>query len=361
MKNENLDKIKKFNSPIRDIDESIPWEFDPNATYSEITLDDKWLNLKPDEYHKYRSDWSNIPKNFTDIDFPLHLDIETTTYCNLKCPMCPRTQLVEQGKFNENGFITKDEFMKIIDEGTRYNLRSIKLNYLGEPLMHKDIAWQIEYAKKKGVIDVIMNSNGAALNEKNSESLLKAGIDGLFISFDAVNPKDYETQRVGATLGRTIDNLYKFVKLRNKIRPSCQVRVSMVMYDDPKWMEQYKALQVMWKGIVDAVGYSWYTERDEEISGEYEYVPGFHCAQPFHRMFLKNNGNVTICCVDDKDEVIVGNWKKEKLYNIWNGEKYKDIRNKHSSGEYNKIDMCRKCYLPVSIKQPGANQEKAAE
>ena len=55
-----------------------------------------------------------------------------------------------------------------------------------------------------------------SLNEKNSESLLRAGIDGLFISFDAVNPKDYENQRVGATLGRTIDNLYRFVKLRNK-------------------------------------------------------------------------------------------------------------------------------------------------
>ena len=88
-----------------------------------------------------------------------------------------------------------------------------------------------------------MNSNGTALNINNGKALLEAGLDGMFISFDAVNPKDYETQRVGTTIGRTIDNLYNFSKLRDKIRPGCKIRVSMVMYDDPKWMEQYKALQ----------------------------------------------------------------------------------------------------------------------
>lgn len=361
MKENKIKSIKKFSSPIRQVDPEVPWKFDANATYSEVLFDDKWLNLKPDEYHKYREDWEEVPKTFSRIDFPLHLDIETTTYCNLKCPMCPRTQLVEQGNFDENGFITRNEYKNIIDEATKYNLRSIKLNYLGEPLMHKDVAWQVKYAKDNGVIDVIMNSNGAALNEKNARALLEAGIDGLFISFDSVNPQDYERQRVGATLGRTVDNLYRFVKLRNEIRPSCQVRVSMVMYDDPKWMEQYKALQIMWKGIVDAVGYSWYTERNPDISGEHEYVPGFHCAQPFHRMFLKNNGNVTVCCVDDKDEMIVGNWRKQKLYDIWNGDIYQLIREKHEKNKYNEIDMCRKCYLPVSFKQPGVSKEEAAE
>ena len=56
-----------------------------------------------------------------------------------------------------------------------------------------------------------------------------------------------------------------------------------------------------------------FIDRDIENSLYYSEVKGYHCAQPFQRMFLKFNGNVTICCVDDKDETIVGNWREENL------------------------------------------------
>jgi radical SAM protein with 4Fe4S-binding SPASM domain len=351
MRNKGWKPVSGRQAPVWQPSDEAAWKFDANATYNEVVFSTDWKSHRPDEYHQYRHDWHDVPARKAEIDFPLHLDIETTTRCNLKCPMCPRTLLVEKGQFNDYGFMTREEYQAIIDEGTAYGVRSIKLNYLGEPLLHKDVFWQVEYAKQKGVVDILMNTNGSALTPKVGKKLLEAGIDNVFVSFDAVNPGDYERQRVGATLGRTIDNLYAFIKLRDEIRPGCQVRVSMVMYDDPKWQEQYQALQVMWKGLVDAVGYSYYTERDHGAHGENPEVPGFHCAQPFHRMFLKNNGNVTVCCFDDKDEVIVGNWRDQKLYDIWHGDAYKEIRRAHAAGEYYKMDLCRKCYFPVSKKQ----------
>ncbi len=346
-----INKTPRFRSVTKKFDGKNNWKFDENATYSEIDFSENWKKYRGSEYDQYRKDWSDIPRRKKETRFPLHLDIETTTFCNLKCPMCSRTEMVAKGEFEERGFMTRKEFKKIIDEGKKYNLRSIKLNYLGEPLMHKDVFWQVEYAKKNDVIDVTMNSNGTALNINNGKALLEAGLDGMFISFDAVNPKDYETQRVGTTIGRTIDNLYNFSKLRDKIRPGCKIRVSMVMYDDPKWMEQYKALQVMWRGIVDSVGYSWFVEHNKDVQVEHPKNPDFYCAQLYHRMFLKNNGNVTVCCFDESDQVVVGNWKLQTLSEIWNGEIYKSIRSKHSNGNYYDIEMCRKCYFPVSNKQ----------
>jgi radical SAM protein with 4Fe4S-binding SPASM domain len=65
-------------------------------------------------------------------------------------------------------------------------------------------------------------------------------------------------------------------------------------------------------------------------------------------MFLKYNGNVTVCCVDDKDEYIVGNWREQDLKELWHSPAYKNIRQKHLENNYNCIDMCAKCYLPVS-------------
>ena len=71
-------------------------------------------------------------------------------------------------------------------------------------------------------------------------------------------------------------------------------------------------------------------------------------AQPFQRMFLKYNGNVTICCVDDQDETVVGDWRLQPLHEIWHNQMYTEIRRLHADDEYYRMEMCRKCYLPVS-------------
>lgn len=324
------------------------YEFDPNETYHEVTYSEEWKKHRSKEYFEYRELWDFVPRNKVVRDFPIHLDIETTNVCNLRCPMCPRTVLLADNKFSPLGYMTKEQFQRIIDEGTEHGVRSIKMNYLGEPLSHPDVIWQVEYAKKKGVLDVMMNSNGTLLTKKMARELLEAGLDNLFISFDAVNPADYEVQRVGTSIGKVIDNTYEFIKLRNEINPGCQVRVSMVMFKEPKWVEQFESLKVMWKGLVDAIGYGFYIDRDWDKVADYPKIEGFHCAQPFQRMFLKYNGNATVCCVDDKDVLTVGNWHTQSLNEIWNGEEFNKIRNAHACGNYDSIDVCRKCYLPVS-------------
>jgi radical SAM protein with 4Fe4S-binding SPASM domain len=324
------------------------YDFDPNETYNEIVYRDDWKKYRSPAYAQYRDDWDRVPRNKIKLDFPLHLDIETTNICNLQCPMCPRTVLVESGAFSELGMMTREEYANIIDQGVEHGVRSIKLNYLGEPLAHKDVVWQVAYAKQHGVLDVMMNSNASLLRKEIGRELLEAGLDALFVSFDAISPDLYADRRVGTSIGKVIDNVYDFVKLRNEKYPQVQVRLSMVMYDDPLWMDQFQGLQLMWKNLVDAVGYGFYTERDPNAQVEFPEVKGFWCAQPFQRMFLKYNGNVTICCVDDKDEVVLGNWREQGLHAIWNSEAYDEIRRLHASGNYYKMAMCRKCYLPVT-------------
>ncbi len=193
----------------------------------------------------------------------------------------------------------------------------------------------------------MMNSNASALTEKNSRELLEAGLDNMFVSIDAINPADFAVQRVGTTLGRVVDNTSNFIKLRDEIRPACQVRLSMVMYDDPKWQRQYEALKVMWEGLADAVNVNKYVERAPDSQSEFPENPDFHCAMPFQRMILKYNGNVTVCCFDDHDEMVLGNWRKENLHDIWNSDAYKNLRRQQAENRYYEIDLCRKCPLPT--------------
>jgi radical SAM protein with 4Fe4S-binding SPASM domain len=280
------------------------------------------------------------------------LDIETTNICNLKCPMCPRTILVENAQFSNLERMSREHYAGIIDQAAAVGVKSVKLNYLGEPLAHKDVVWQVEYAKRRGIIDVMMNTNAVLLNRKMGKSLLEAGIDSMFISFDAVSPDLFAEQRVGTTIGKVIDNVYEFVKLRDKGFPHVQVRLSMVMYDDPKWRRQFEGIKIMWEHLVDAVGYGDFGERDLEKQTEYPEVEGFHCAQPFQRMMLKVNGNATICCADERDEVVVGNWREEDIGSIWNGKKFREIRELHRSGGYYQIDLCRNCIAPLGRPAP---------
>jgi radical SAM protein with 4Fe4S-binding SPASM domain len=323
-------------------------EQEVNYNANEIVFSKNWESFRGGEYQEYRENWAKYPKERFVSHFPLNLDIETTDLCNLKCPMCART-IKDADKENhvaKSRYIDKEAYMDIIDQAVEHGVKAVKLQYLGEPLLHKDVVFQVEYAKKKGVLDVMFNTNAVLLTPDLSAQLLEAGIDKVFISFDAVNPKLYEQQRVGTTIGKVIDNIYEFIKLRDKFYPQTHIRLSMVMYDDPIWKRQFEAMRVMWEGLVDSLGYGIFNERHPDKKHEYEKVEGFACEQLFQRMFLKCNGNVTVCCVDDADEYVVGNWKEQRLIDIWNSPKYREIRDLHACGNYDKIAMCRKCFLP---------------
>lgn len=329
-----------------------------NFNANEIIYSRKWEEYRDEEYFKYRRAWSEYPKKRFVSDFPLHLDIETTDLCNLRCPMCSRTIMDDHDNPNKKKYITKEEYIDIINQAVEHGVKSIKLQYLGEPLLHKDVVFQVEYAKKKGIIDVMFNTNAVLLTKELGKQLLEAGLDKLFISFDAVNPRLYEQQRVGTTIGKVIDNIYNFIKLRDEISPRTFIRLSMVMYDDPIWKEQFDAMKVMWNGLVDALGYGIFNERDKYKRVEFEKVDGFVCEQLFQRMFLKCNGNVTICCTDEYDTFDIGNWREKKLYDLWNSEKYKQIREDHINNRYDKYETCKKCFMPDVYKKAFLNKNK---
>ena len=328
-----------------------------NYNANEVVFSNKWEQYRGEEYFRYRTLWRELPARREVSDFPLHLDIETTDLCNLKCPMCARTIMDASHEVAKSRYISKEEYIDIIDQAVAQGVKSIKLQYLGEPLMHKDIVFQIAYAKEKGILDVMLNTNAVLLSEKMSREILEAGIDKVFVSFDAVNPKLYEQQRVGTTIGRVIDNIYTFIKLRDASWPQTHIRLSMVMYDDPVWQQQFEAMKIMWDGLADAVGYGIFNERNPDKKSEYRKVEGFACEQLFQRMFLKCNGNVTVCCVDDRDEYVVGNWREQKLSDIWHGEAYRRIRELHKNNRYDEIPMCRKCFIPPLFEKTYCEKE----
>jgi radical SAM protein with 4Fe4S-binding SPASM domain len=44
---------------------------------------------------------------------------------------------------------------------------------------------------------------------------------------------------------------------------------------------------------------------------------------------IKSNGEVVMCMEDFNNEIVLGDARRESLYDIWNGERYKKFRQDH--------------------------------
>lgn len=335
----------------------------PNPTYTEVRSPDvEWTKYRSKEYWEYRKNWSEYPKNLHVSDFPLHLDIETTSFCNLECTMCPRTIQKNKGvdyleKDLEGATVFPlDLYKKIIDEGSENGLCSIKFQYLSEPLSDPHIVERVRYAKEKGIIDTMFNTNATLLDEEMSYKILEAGIDDIFFSVDSIVPDKYNKIRVGAEYQQVVENIKNFMKIKKENGyKKVQTRVSMVVLPGTPEKE-VEAYQNFWLPIVGIVGFDEWVNHSLS-RGEYQdYNPNFICAQPFQRIIITYDGICTPCCADDVRAYSIGDVKKNTIKEIWHGEKLQKLRDAHINSRYTDIDICKTCFAPFS-KSNGATPD----
>jgi radical SAM protein with 4Fe4S-binding SPASM domain len=65
-------------------------------------------------------------------------------------------------------------------------------------------------------------------------------------------------------------------------------------------------------------------------------------------MYILASGDVVLCCMDWRRQVVLGNAGRQSLRNIWNGESYRRIRRLHIEGRDGEISLCRRCSYTLS-------------
>ena len=68
----------------------------------------------------------------------------------------------------------------------------------------------------------------------------------------------------------------------------------------------------------------------------------FNCVQPYQRLTLRNE-YMYPCCVSFNKELKLGSIREMSIYDAWNSEKMREIREIHKSGEYRKNKTCKDC------------------
>lgn len=320
-----------------------------NKSYGEYVVSEKWKEHRSAAYFDYRRKWYENPEKMILEDFPIHLDIEVTSFCNLACPMCPRTIQLKEGTFPSVKHMDLNLYKKLIKEGAENGLASIKLNYLGEPLMHPNILEIVKFSKQQGIVEVMFNTNGVLLTEKMSKALLDAGIDSLFISFDSAYKEKYESIRIGAKYEHVLENVKRFCDIKNNDPryAHVQVRVSKVVFPE-ETEEDLKAFVELWEEKADSVGFA--SLQEELQDADIPYDPSFRCDQPWQRFFVRQDGVSFVCCADKRSQYNLGNANQVSIKEMWHGEKLTKLRKAHSRGRYNEIEMCKNCPYLCSSK-----------
>ena len=67
------------------------------------------------------------------------------------------------------------------------------------------------------------------------------------------------------------------------------------------------------------------------------------CAYPFHTLAIQSDGDVVCCCVDWTRHTLVGNVNNQSLFEIWHGEKLKNLQLLHLSGQRYENEACKNC------------------
>jgi radical SAM protein with 4Fe4S-binding SPASM domain len=67
------------------------------------------------------------------------------------------------------------------------------------------------------------------------------------------------------------------------------------------------------------------------------------CDLLYHKMYILYSGDVVLCCMDWRRQVILGNVREQTLREIWDGEKYHHFRRLHEEGRSEELDLCATC------------------
>lgn len=314
-----------------------------NANFHTVTARSVFDARQEDpRFREYRRRWQEGPASFTAGDFPIHLDVESTGICNLRCPFCATT--MKNWGPGVPGYMAMELFRRIIDEGVAEGLSSIKLSFRGEPTLHQRLPEMVSYAKEKGILDVYFNTNGTLLTEPLIRRLIEAGLDRISVSFEGLSKEAYEGYRVGATYEKVIENVRLLRRLRDAHgKGTPQIRVQSVML--PELQAEFPRYVRFWESTADEVAYL-DMRREGPEDDHRGQTADWACPFLWQRMTILWDGTVLPCLmhgVSDFNLLALGKVGEKSIREMWNGEQEKRYRALHQQGLAHQLEACDRC------------------
>ena len=273
--------------------------------------------------------------------FPPDVVLETTTFCNLNCIMCTRDKLTR-----DKTKMRWPLYIKLIEEiaAKAKDTTRLWLCFFGEPLMDKQFTDRVILAKQKGIKNVVINSNMNLMTEERSKELVKAGLNTVFVGFDAATADTYHKIRRGGNFEKTVKNILFYKKMLEQYGQEDQQIVVQFVELPENINEKEKAIEfwnsngirvkvrpiVTWQG---AIGYKNSSEVRNRVA----------CHWIMNILPISADGYAAFCGCDYDAQGKCADLNKNTIEEVWNTVK-KEQRRIQLAGEWARLPVfCRNC------------------
>jgi len=277
---------------------------------------------------------------------PFNLVIETSSFCNARCIVCPYRIMKRPKKIME-----KKVFEKIVEriKEEKLPLNKIFFSGMGEPLTDPDLLLRLERVKRLG-FPVRLYTNASLLFQETAERLIKLGLDEINISFNGVTPDQYR-KVMHLDFKRTMKNIDNFLAIKKKRGAKLPlVQVSLIVTREneadidrhvKRWLKKVDSVTVsrphQWGGGV-------------KIKSKFKFKPSgrvYPCRSLWHTFVIDSQGNFVICCRDYESRYVLGNVLTDSFADIGGKPLLRRFRRLHLSYSPEELpQMCRQCNFP---------------
>jgi len=286
---------------------------------------------------------------------PVVYDAETTNACNMKCIMCPRNLMTRPITLMD-----MELFKKILDQiepinediwnnwvefvGKEYGIgqdeksenhfflyvipKVLVLHGYGEPFLDKHMPERIKFLSEKN-IPSYFSATPANINIDNAEEIFANGLTYIKFCIESIDDdKQKKIRGPAADFTESKKKIFKLLELKKKHNYKTAIIITMTGLDYDWQKEEFEKLKVFFKDeevyvYFKSQNQKWFQDKDS-ITKSIHWAE--FCQFPWSSMTIKSNGKAVGCIGDYDAELIVGDTKKETLYDIWNGRKYAQLR-----------------------------------
>ena len=289
------------------------------------------------------------------LSTPFVLFVDPASSCNFQCTFCPtgdRDLIKETGRYQ--GVMKFDLYKKVIDELSIFpeKIKVLRLYKDGEPLLNKDLAKMVEYAKQSGQVPYVdTTTNGALIDPDRMAPLLEAGLDKINISVDGMNRAQYlKFTKFDFDFDEFVNNIRWLYE--NKGDCEIVIKIPRELITEPQQQEFYDAFGDYCDRIfIENFAPCW-PEFDIESRTGFKITQGIYqqpitptdtCPYIFYSMSVNAGGEVSSCFLDWGRKLIVGDVHTQTLPEIWNSDAFNELRIQHLEGRRRGNSVCSQC------------------
>ena len=289
------------------------------------------------------------------LSTPFVLFVDPASTCNFQCTFCPtgdRELIKNTGRYQ--GVLKLDHYKKIIDELSLFpeKIKVLRLYKDGEPLLNKNLAGMISYAKQSGNVPYIdTTTNGALISPERMAPIIEAGLDKINISVDGMNVEQYKKfTKVDFEFNEFIKNIKWLYK--NKGNCEIVIKIPRELITEPQQQEFYDTFGDYCDRIfIENFAPCWPIFDIEERTGfvitegiyQQQITPTDTCPYIFYSMSVNAGGEVSSCFLDWERKLVIGDTHTQTLVEIWSSKEFNKLRVQHLEGNRSKNPICSQC------------------